>query len=84
LPFNSFYLSLSLFTSTPPFMFQKYRLAKYIPDASTDGNKADNKDPGDLLAGLEGSSYEHIILIPFNFIEEGHNSKFIFSGILLA
>ncbi|CAD6219799.1 unnamed protein product [Miscanthus lutarioriparius] len=35
---------------------QKYRLAKYIPDASTDGNKADNKDPGDLLAGLEGSS----------------------------
>lgn len=42
---------------------QKYRLAKYIPDASTDGNKTDNKDPGDLLAGLEGSSYEHIILI---------------------
>ncbi|XP_062199528.1 myb family transcription factor PHL7-like isoform X2 [Phragmites australis] len=35
---------------------QKYRLAKYIPDSSTDGNKADNKDPGDLLAGLEGSS----------------------------
>jgi len=35
---------------------QKYRLAKYIPDASTDGNKTDNKDPGDLLAGLEGSS----------------------------
>ncbi|TVU09075.1 hypothetical protein EJB05_42515 [Eragrostis curvula] len=34
----------------------KYRLAKYIPDSSTDGNKADNKDPGDLLAGLEGSS----------------------------
>ncbi|KAK3133049.1 hypothetical protein QOZ80_6AG0531390 [Eleusine coracana subsp. coracana] len=35
---------------------QKYRLAKYIPDSSTDGNKADNKDPGDLLAGLEESS----------------------------
>ncbi|KAL6838992.1 hypothetical protein ACP4OV_031219 [Aristida adscensionis] len=35
---------------------QKYRLAKYIPDSSTDGNKGDNKDPGDLLAGLEGSS----------------------------
>ncbi|KAL5201832.1 hypothetical protein ABZP36_036186 [Zizania latifolia] len=35
---------------------QKYRLAKFIPDSSPDGNKADNKDPGDLLAGLEGSS----------------------------
>ncbi|XP_040383720.1 myb family transcription factor PHL7-like isoform X2 [Oryza brachyantha] len=35
---------------------QKYRLAKYIPDSSADGNKAENKDPGDLLAGLEGSS----------------------------
>ncbi|KAF8712110.1 hypothetical protein HU200_028951 [Digitaria exilis] len=41
---------------------QKYRLAKYIPDASADGNKADNKDAGDLLAGLEGSSYEHATL----------------------
>uniref|UniRef100_A0A453KKZ6 HTH myb-type domain-containing protein n=2 Tax=Aegilops tauschii subsp. strangulata TaxID=200361 RepID=A0A453KKZ6_AEGTS len=36
---------------------QKYRLAKYIPDSSADGNKADNKDPGDSLAGLDGSSY---------------------------
>ncbi|KAM0896467.1 hypothetical protein ACQ4PT_023172 [Festuca glaucescens] len=35
---------------------QKYRLAKYIPDSSTDGNKADNKDPGDSLAGLDGSA----------------------------
>lgn len=35
---------------------QKYRLAKYIPDSSTDANKADNNDPGDLVAGLEGSS----------------------------
>ncbi|KAL6592436.1 hypothetical protein ACP70R_049489 [Stipagrostis hirtigluma subsp. patula] len=35
---------------------QKYRLAKYIPDSSADGNKVDSKDPGDLLAGLEGSS----------------------------
>lgn len=35
---------------------QKYRLAKYIPDSSADGNKADNKDPGDSLAGLDGSS----------------------------
>nr|CAB3453079.1 unnamed protein product [Digitaria exilis] len=42
---------------------QKYRLAKYIPDASADGNKADNKDAGDLLAGLEGSSYEHATLV---------------------
>ncbi|KAL6639912.1 hypothetical protein ACP70R_022222 [Stipagrostis hirtigluma subsp. patula] len=34
---------------------QKYRLAKYIPDPS-DENKAEKKDPGDLLAALEGSS----------------------------
>ncbi|XP_062195723.1 myb family transcription factor PHL7-like isoform X2 [Phragmites australis] len=35
---------------------QKYRLAKYIPDPSTDDNKAETKEPGDLLAALEGSS----------------------------
>ncbi|TVU06698.1 hypothetical protein EJB05_49923 [Eragrostis curvula] len=35
---------------------QKYRLAKYIPDPSSDDNKAEKKDPGDLLATLEGSS----------------------------
>ncbi|GJN16559.1 hypothetical protein PR202_gb03577 [Eleusine coracana subsp. coracana] len=35
---------------------QKYRLAKYIPDPSTDDNKAEKKDPGDLLPTLEGSS----------------------------
>ncbi|CAL4998204.1 unnamed protein product [Urochloa decumbens] len=35
---------------------QKYRLAKYIPDPSADDNKAEKKDPGDLLAALEGSS----------------------------
>ncbi|CAM0950925.1 unnamed protein product [Alopecurus aequalis] len=35
---------------------QKYRLAKYIPDSSNDGNKADNKDPGDSLVGLDGST----------------------------
>ncbi|KAF8766074.1 hypothetical protein HU200_007922 [Digitaria exilis] len=35
---------------------QKYRLAKYIPDPSTDDSKTEKKDPGDLLAGLEGSS----------------------------
>ncbi|KAG8049473.1 hypothetical protein GUJ93_ZPchr0009g407 [Zizania palustris] len=37
-------------------IYHKYRLSKFIPDSSTDGNKADNKDPGNLLAGLEGSS----------------------------
>jgi SHAQKYF class myb-like DNA-binding protein len=35
---------------------QKYRLAKYIPDPSADDNKAEKKNPGDLLAALEGSS----------------------------
>lgn len=36
---------------------QKYRLAKYIPDPSaSDDNKAEERDPGDLLAALEGSS----------------------------
>ncbi|KAK3123218.1 hypothetical protein QOZ80_8AG0626520 [Eleusine coracana subsp. coracana] len=35
---------------------QKYRLAKYIPDPSADDNKAEKKDPRDLLATLEGSS----------------------------
>jgi SHAQKYF class myb-like DNA-binding protein len=34
---------------------QKYRLAKCIPDPSSD-DKAEKKDPGDLLATLEGSS----------------------------
>eukprot|EP00494_Astrolonche_serrata_P029629 UN29896 len=29
---------------------QKYRLAKYIPDSSADGNKADNKDLGDFAS----------------------------------
>ncbi|CAD6265638.1 unnamed protein product [Miscanthus lutarioriparius] len=35
---------------------QKCRLAKYIPDPAADDNKAEKKDPGDLLAALEGSS----------------------------
>ncbi|KAL6842449.1 hypothetical protein ACP4OV_027684 [Aristida adscensionis] len=35
---------------------QKYRLAKYIPDPSSDDNNSEKKDPGDLLAALEGSS----------------------------
>ncbi|OEL36608.1 Myb family transcription factor PHL7 [Dichanthelium oligosanthes] len=37
-------------------LLSKYRLAKYIPDPSADDNKAEKKDPGDLLAALEGSS----------------------------
>ncbi|PSS32840.1 Myb family transcription factor [Actinidia chinensis var. chinensis] len=35
---------------------QKYRLAKYLPDSSTDGNKADKKESGDMLSSLDGSS----------------------------
>ncbi|XP_062088005.1 myb family transcription factor PHL7 isoform X2 [Humulus lupulus] len=35
---------------------QKYRLAKYLPDSSSDGKKADKKEPGDTLSNMEGSS----------------------------
>ncbi|XP_057962503.1 myb family transcription factor PHL7-like isoform X1 [Malania oleifera] len=35
---------------------QKYRLAKYLPDSSSDGKKADNKESGDILSSLDGSS----------------------------
>ncbi|PON78242.1 Octamer-binding transcription factor [Trema orientale] len=35
---------------------QKYRLAKYLPDSSSDGKKADKKEPGDMLSNMEGSS----------------------------
>ncbi|KAK4439504.1 Myb family transcription factor PHL7 [Sesamum alatum] len=35
---------------------QKYRLAKYLPDSSSDGKKAEKKESGDLLSGLDGSS----------------------------
>lgn len=35
---------------------QKYRLAKYIPEASADGAKVEKKEPGDLLSGLDSSS----------------------------
>ncbi|KAL0915435.1 hypothetical protein M5K25_015851 [Dendrobium thyrsiflorum] len=35
---------------------QKYRLAKYIPDSSSDGLKDESKEPGDLLSGLDSSS----------------------------
>lgn len=36
---------------------QKYRLAKYLPDSSSDeGKKADKKESGDMLSSLDGSS----------------------------
>ncbi|CAM8924273.1 unnamed protein product [Rhodiola kirilowii] len=35
---------------------QKYRLAKYLPDSSSDGNQAVKKESGDLHSGLEDSS----------------------------
>ncbi|XP_054804361.1 myb family transcription factor PHL7-like isoform X1 [Prosopis cineraria] len=34
---------------------QKYRLAKYLPDSSFDGKKADKKETGDMLSNLDGS-----------------------------
>lgn len=34
---------------------QKYRLAKYLPDSSSDGKKTDKKDSGALLSTLDGS-----------------------------
>ncbi|GMI72235.1 hypothetical protein like AT2G01060 [Hibiscus trionum] len=35
---------------------QKYRLAKYLPDSSSDGKKPDKKETGDMLSNLDGSS----------------------------
>ncbi|CAI9784006.1 unnamed protein product [Fraxinus pennsylvanica] len=35
---------------------QKYRLAKYLPDSSSDGKKSEKKESGDLLSSLDGSS----------------------------
>ncbi|XP_004293430.1 PREDICTED: uncharacterized protein LOC101309129 [Fragaria vesca subsp. vesca] len=35
---------------------QKYRLAKYLPDSSADGGKADKKEPGDMLSNVDSSS----------------------------
>lgn len=36
---------------------QKYRLAKYLPDCSSDeGKKTDKKETGDMLSNLDGSS----------------------------
>ncbi|KAG8365312.1 hypothetical protein BUALT_Bualt18G0091600 [Buddleja alternifolia] len=34
----------------------KYRLAKYLPDSSDDGKKAEKKESGDMLSSLDGSS----------------------------
>ncbi|KAJ1427095.1 SANT/Myb domain [Sesbania bispinosa] len=35
---------------------QKYRLAKYLPDSSSDGKKADMKETRDIVSNLDGSS----------------------------
>ncbi|XWS15435.1 hypothetical protein CRYUN_Cryun34aG0000600 [Craigia yunnanensis] len=35
---------------------QKYRLAKYLPDSSSDGKKPDKKETGNMLSNLDGSS----------------------------
>ncbi|GFQ05996.1 protein phr1-like 1 [Phtheirospermum japonicum] len=35
---------------------QKYRLAKYLPDSSSDGKNAEKKESGDMLSNLDGSS----------------------------
>ncbi|CAK9139168.1 unnamed protein product [Ilex paraguariensis] len=35
---------------------QKYRLAKYLPDSSSDGKKTDKNESGDMLSSLDGSS----------------------------
>ncbi|KAK6123911.1 hypothetical protein DH2020_042354 [Rehmannia glutinosa] len=34
---------------------QKYRLAKYLPDSSSDGKKAEKKESGDTVSSLDGS-----------------------------
>ncbi|XP_060216864.1 myb family transcription factor PHL7-like [Lycium barbarum] len=35
---------------------QKYRLAKYLPDSSSDGKNSDKKESRDMLSSLDGSS----------------------------
>ncbi|KAL8229533.1 hypothetical protein R6Q57_014433 [Mikania cordata] len=35
---------------------QKYRLAKYLPDSSSEGKAFNQKDSGDILSSLDGSS----------------------------
>ncbi|KAD4982209.1 hypothetical protein R6Q59_001781 [Mikania micrantha] len=35
---------------------QKYRLAKYLPDSSSEGKPFDQKESGGMLSGLDGSS----------------------------
>ncbi|KAK1273157.1 Protein PHR1-LIKE 1 [Acorus gramineus] len=34
---------------------QKYRLAKYLPDSTSDGANTENKEPGDTLSSLDDS-----------------------------
>ncbi|KAL3627198.1 Myb transcription factor phl7 [Castilleja foliolosa] len=34
---------------------QKYRLAKYLPDSSSDGKKVEQKESGDTLTSMDGS-----------------------------
>ncbi|GFP94138.1 protein phr1-like 1 [Phtheirospermum japonicum] len=34
---------------------QKYRLAKYLPDSSSDGKKAEKKESGDTLSSMDGT-----------------------------
>ncbi|KAF8410914.1 hypothetical protein HHK36_003451 [Tetracentron sinense] len=35
---------------------QKYRLAKYLPDSTSDGKSAEKKESGDMLSSLDSSS----------------------------
>ncbi|KAI3680423.1 hypothetical protein L6452_35193 [Arctium lappa] len=35
---------------------QKYRLAKYLPDSSSEGKTFDQKESGDMISSLDGSS----------------------------
>lgn len=35
---------------------QKYRLAKYLPDSSSDGKNPDKKETGDMISSLDSSS----------------------------
>nr|KAJ0197321.1 hypothetical protein LSAT_V11C700356040 [Lactuca sativa]KAJ0206226.1 hypothetical protein LSAT_V11C500242690 [Lactuca sativa] len=35
---------------------QKYRLAKYLPDSSYEGNVFDQKESSDMFSSLDGSS----------------------------
>ncbi|KAF9664309.1 hypothetical protein SADUNF_Sadunf16G0004900 [Salix dunnii] len=37
-------------------IYHKYRLAKYLPDSTSDGKKVDKKETGDMLSNLDGPS----------------------------